>query len=180
MSIIWMRDKTLYQFLPHHLSNWLEQVEFLFGVGAAAACGQKVVHSPRQFVLVPTSKQGYTTLLVLGSYQVRILFDVLVKDPAVVGRLADSHLLDYLNAQPDSIAKPISSPSRWLPPSPNQWLQVHIDRDFHAATGQGELVSYSVTKPVATLEVLDPALEEYLAVRDGVHLALDKNCPQIH
>ncbi|RXH83865.1 hypothetical protein DVH24_013110 [Malus domestica] len=158
MSIIWMRDKTLYQFLPHHLSKGLEQVEFLFGVSVAAACGQKVVHSPRQFVLVLTSKQ----------------------DPAIVGRLAGTHLLDYLNAQPDSIAKPISFPSRWLPPSPNQWLKVHIDRDFHAATGQGELVSYSVTKPIATLEVSDPALEEYLAACDGVHLALDKNCPQIH
>lgn len=63
--------------------------------------------------------------------------------------------------------------------SPNQWLQVHVDRDFHAATSQGELVSYSVTKPVATLKVSDPALEEYLAARDGVHLASDKNCPQI-
>lgn len=63
-----------------------------------------------------TSKQGYTTLLVLGSYQVCILFGVLVKDPAVVDRLAGSHLLDYLKAQPFSIAKPISS-SRWLPPS---------------------------------------------------------------
>ncbi|KAM1100501.1 hypothetical protein ACFX15_006724 [Malus domestica] len=133
-------------------------LQFLFGVSVAAACGQKVVHSPRQFVLVLTSKQ----------------------DPAIVGRLAGTHLLDYLNAQPDSIAKPISFPSRWLPPSPNQWLKVHIDRDFHAATGQGELVSYSVTKPIATLEVSDPALEEYLAACDGVHLALDKNCPQIH